>query len=614
MKNIFLNYYNNELYYLREMAEEFAKDNPQIAQQLSLAGFTCADPYIERLLEGFAYLAARVHYQLDSDFSKFTQALINNIYPDYLMPFPSVSVVQFMPDFNDNDILKGVTIPRHTSLKTLYRSTAGTPCNFTTANEVILWPIKINTASYTTEGIYTAHSLGINKPPKASLSLKLTTEKGIKFKQLDTDHLDFYLCGASMKVLMDLYEQIFTDLLAVVIEFKDKDGNKCRIKLKDIEKQVQPLGFGEEQSLLPVNLRNYQEYRLLKEYFVFPQKFLFFRLLKLQDAFKQVDSDSLKVVFVMKNENLLLETSISGKNFSLYSTPVINIFEKRLDRLSISDRKVEYQVNADNSKLHDYEILQINKIEAYNNKNDNTLLFKPFYQVSEYDNKKNLYYSINRRLIQEDENHKLGTDTYISLLDIHSLYYEKIVSELAITALCSNRAVPSDIPVNTSAKTDFFMSSQFPIKAVKLIERPTKPNYTYLNSVSDWTIVNHLKVSYKNILDKEPHENTEILQELLKLYACSDKLQDRKQIKGLTNVKVEKGVMRIEAKDGVSFGSGLNVELEFNENQYGDSGFFILSHILHKVISCSTPVNTVLKTKTFSNQRGEIKKWKTSPI
>ncbi len=605
-----LKFFNTELYYLREAAAGFAEKNPQIAQQLSLEGFTCSDPYIERLLEGFAYLAARVHYELESEFEKFTQVLLNNIYPDYLMPFPSASIVKIKPDFSDDTLTKGVKIARHTVMNTLHRSSSGTPCTFTTTQDVMLWPIKIIDAYYSTDKLYNLKDIGSGGMPKSALHIELNTTGGIKFSELPVDSLDFHLHGASMKVLMDIYEQIFADLLAVVIEFEGEDSKNYRIKLPDIGKQVEDIGFKEEQSLLPHNLRNLNVYRMLKEYFCFPKKFMFFRLSKLQDSLRQIDSEKIKLSFIFKKDNSFLESGIGKNNISLFCTPVINMFKKRLDRQLITDQKTEYLINADNVKLSDYELLKIEGVEGFNKFNNRTINFRPFYQVSEYDKftkEKSRYFNYRRQLITDNEKRKHGSETYLSIVDIHSLFSTEQMSEIAITALCSNRLVPENIQISSaSTKTDFSMNEQYPIIGVKFIERPTSPNYSSIESVSHWAVINHLKVNYKNILK----DNTEVIKDLLKLYATNEKLRDRKQIGGVNYAKATKDIMCIECKHGVSFGSGLLFDLGFEESYYSDSGYFILAHIIHLIIESSMSINSLIRTSVSSDIRGEIKQWK----
>src|SRR5713101_556004 len=138
-----LKYYNRELQFMREMGGEFAKEFPKIAGRLGLDGFECADPYVERLLEGFAFLAARVQLKIDAEFPRFTQHLLETIYPGYLAPVPSMAMVQFQPDPSEGSLAAGVPVPRGSALRSMLGKGEITACEYRTAHEVTLWPVEI---------------------------------------------------------------------------------------------------------------------------------------------------------------------------------------------------------------------------------------------------------------------------------------------------------------------------------------------------------------------------------------------------------------------------------------------------------------------------------------
>ncbi|MEO0974616.1 MAG: type VI secretion system baseplate subunit TssF, partial [Pseudomonadota bacterium] len=141
-------YYESELYHLREMGAEFAKEFPKIARRLGMEGFECNDPYVERLLDGFAFLAARVQLKLDAQFPEFTQHLLELVYPQYLAPTPSMGVMRFEPDMGDTDLASGVTLARDTSVRSILGKGEQTPCEFRTSQPVTLLPIEISGADY----------------------------------------------------------------------------------------------------------------------------------------------------------------------------------------------------------------------------------------------------------------------------------------------------------------------------------------------------------------------------------------------------------------------------------------------------------------------------------
>ena len=202
-----LAYYNSELRFVREMAGEFAREFPKIAGRLALdrdAKDICPDPYVERLLEGFAFLAARVHLKLDAEFPRFTQTLLETVYPHYLSPVPSMGVVHFEPDPRDPGPEDGFLLERGTALRS---QSDETPCQFRTAHDVRLWPLKISDSRYYTRTIV---ELGLpsSLEAKAALLIRLQTTGDKKLKELKLDRLSFFIRGAD-EIPISIYEQIF---------------------------------------------------------------------------------------------------------------------------------------------------------------------------------------------------------------------------------------------------------------------------------------------------------------------------------------------------------------------------------------------------------------------
>ena len=143
-----LRYYNQELAHVREMGAEFAVQFPKIAARLGIDGIEVADPYVERLLEGFAFLAGRVQLKLDAEFPRFTQRMLEIIYPQYLAPTPSMLIAQFKPDLSDSNLVRGFTVARGSSMRSLLGKGDLTACEFRTAHDVRLFPLEVAAASY----------------------------------------------------------------------------------------------------------------------------------------------------------------------------------------------------------------------------------------------------------------------------------------------------------------------------------------------------------------------------------------------------------------------------------------------------------------------------------
>ena len=267
-----LTYYNRELQYIREAGQEFAKEFPKIAGRLGLETLECTDPYVERLLESFAFLTARVQLKLDAEFPRFTQHLLQMVYPHYLAPTPSLAVVQLTPSPTEGSLADGFCVPRGTSMRTIANQGDLTPCEYRSAHPVTLWPISVASAEYTSF-LGDLGTLRLPGKAKAALRLRLQTTGGLLFEQLALDELPLFLLGND-EIAFRIYELMLAHTLALVI----RPGGSAAASEVVTDNPVRPMGFEDEEALLPYGPRSFQGYRLLQEYFAFPSRFLFANL------------------------------------------------------------------------------------------------------------------------------------------------------------------------------------------------------------------------------------------------------------------------------------------------------------------------------------------------
>ena len=277
-----LAYYNAELRHLREMTGEFAREFPKIAARLALdreAKEACPDPYVERLIEGFAFLAARVRLKMDSEFPRFTNTLLETVYPHYLCPVPSMGVVRFEPNLDDPGPENGFLLERNTALRA---NDDETSCQFRTAHEVRLWPLKLIDARYYTRNIAELELPG-SLEARAALSIRFQATAGKKFNEMKIDRLPIFIRGAD-EVPVCIYEQIFAQATQIIVQ-PPKGLGFFRETLPGTA--IHRVGFREEEAILPRSPRSFEGYRLLKEYFACPQRFLFFELTGLAHSMRR---------------------------------------------------------------------------------------------------------------------------------------------------------------------------------------------------------------------------------------------------------------------------------------------------------------------------------------
>src|SRR5581483_8747723 len=212
-----LEYYNRELQFMRETGAEFAHQYPRVAARLGLEGLECADPYVERLLEGFAFLAARVQWKIDARQPQFTQHLLELVYPGFLAPVPAAAIVELVPDMEEGSLKGGVRIQRGSTLKTPLGKGERTSCEFRTTQDVTLWPLTVTEAKYLS-GAGAIHTQGttVDLRTKAAIRLRLSSIPGVTFASLPLENLVFYI-KATPGVASRIYEQVMANCVGVRI-------------------------------------------------------------------------------------------------------------------------------------------------------------------------------------------------------------------------------------------------------------------------------------------------------------------------------------------------------------------------------------------------------------
>lgn len=425
-----LRFYDLELQHLRGMGAEFAREFPKIAGRLGLEGFTCADPFVERILEGVAFLSARVHLKLDAEFPRFTQSLLETVYPHYLAPTPSMCMVQFQPQLDEPGLAAGHKIARGTQIRSLIGKGDQTAATYVTAHDVNLLPLKITEAKYHTRELAALEiPQALLAGVKAGIRIRLQTTAAVKFNQLQADSLQFYLHGTP-DVQARLYEQILGHTTAVIVQPTTRPprwreaipGNGTGAGAPG--GAVRVVGYDENQALLPYGPRSFQGYRLLQEYFAFPQRFYQFEVGGLQPAFKRGPESQLDMILLLNQADLNIENAIEAGNFELFCTPTVNLFPVHADRIHLTEKLSEFQVIPDRTRPLDFEVFSVQKVAGIGAGNETVQEFMPFYRARDAE-EGGAYYTINRvPRVASAKEQRFGTRTrypgseaYLSLVD-----------------------------------------------------------------------------------------------------------------------------------------------------------------------------------------------------
>ena len=606
-----LAYYNSELRHVREMAGEFAREFPKIAGRLALdrdAKEICPDPYVERLLEGFAFLAARVHLKLDAEFPRFTQTLLETVYPHYLGPVPAMGVAHFEPDPGEPGPEDGFLIERGTALRSKGDET---PCQFRTAHEIRVWPLRITNSRYYTRDVVELELPG-SLDAKAALSISLQTSAGRKINELKLDQLPIFIRGGD-QIPISIYEQIFARGTHVILRPPKGHGRFREILPATM---IQRVGFQEEEALLPKGPRSFEGYRLLKEYFACPQRFLFFELSGLASAVQQCGADRMDIVIALRTAEPKLDNRIDANTFALFCTPVINLFPKRLDPILISDRFSEFHIVPERTRPIDFEVYQIEEVVAVTAKANEEQRFEPFYRARGDGSHSGAYYTVHRapRVLTAKEkkfgaiSSYAGSEVFISLVDAKAAPYARQLSQLNVTALCTNRHLPIQSPISVG-ETDLTTELYSPLGSIRWVAGPTVPIASTAEGDPVWRIISHLSLNYLSLLDSKDGQGAAALRELLKLYVNPNDTFTLRQIDGIRSAVSNPIVRRVATPGPLTFARGLEIRVTMDEEAFEGSGIFVLGAVLAQFFARYVSINSFTETIIVSQRRGEIMRW-----
>ena len=628
MDPLFLDAYDRELRHLAEVGAEFAAEFPKVAARLGLEGFIkefqCPDPYVERLLEGFAFMAARVRLKLEAEYPRFSGHLLDMVYPDYLAPLPSMGIVQFQPDISQGSLAEGTAIiGRSATLKSLLGRDVQTACEYRTAHPVTLWPITLAEGSYqSSAGAVAALGLPGTENAKAALRLRLRSITGVPFTQFPLDRLDLYLRGDDA-VAMQLYEQLLANVCGVVVTPGQTPAPWSETLPRGA---VTSLGFADEEALFPPGPRTFQGYRLLREYFAFAERFQFVSLGGLAGPVRRCQGSALDVIVLFDRSLPVLEEAVDASRFQLFCAPVINLFPRRADRVQLSEQTNEYHIVVDRSRPLDYEVHSVTQVEGFGMRSDPEQLFLPFYACNDADRDRfhEAYYTLHREpRVLSSRQRRLGArssyvggEVWLGLVDAGAAPFRSQLRQLGVSVLCTNRDLPLQMPVG-AGDTDLMLEVGAPVQAVRFLAGPTEPWPSAANRDVAWKLISHLSLNYLSLLDDQDGRGAAALRELLDLYVPrkpgdSNAVQSNR-IESVLSATARPIHRRLPVPGPPSIGRGLEITLTVDETGFAGSGPFLLGQVLEQFFARYVSINAFTETVLRSASRGEIKRWLARP-
>jgi type VI secretion system protein ImpG len=591
-------YYERELTFLRQMGVEFAAKYPKVASRLVLEPDKCEDPHVERMLEAFAFLTARVHLKIDDEFPEITEALLNILHPHYLRPVPSMTVAEFHMDAQAVGE-GGLKLDRESVLNS--RPVNGVPCKFRTCYDLTFWPLEVTDAEWKTPD-------RLQPPAKSSeavaaVRIALKCQGDLKFAQLGLSSLRFYLNGES-NVVHTLYELLCNNCSHIIIRDTSPKSRAQPVILS--ADALRPVGFGEDEGMLPYARRSFAGYRLLQEYFCFPQKFFFLDLTGLERICEAGFGGQAEILLMISpfergERRQMLELGVSAKTFRLNCAPLVNLFSQTAEPILLDHTAYEYQVVPDVSRRRATEVFEINEVISANPQSGDVVRFEPFYSYRHGVNRAKVqaFWRSSRRPsgYRDDE----GTDVFLSLVDLSSRPVRPNLDALTVRTVCTNRDLPARLPFGNEAG-DFELEGALPVKRIVALIKPTDALRPPVGKDSMWRLVSQLSLNYLSLVEN----GREALQEILRLYNFTGSTYSDKQIEGLTGLDSRRHFARVISNDGVVFARGTQVEMEFDEEQFAGGGVYLFASVLEYFLGLYVSMNSFSQLRVRTRQRKEI--------
>jgi type VI secretion system protein ImpG len=599
-----LRYYNDELTYLRRMGAHFGRRYSKIAGRLEQSEDSASDPHVQRLVESFAFLTARIQRQLDAEFSRITTALLGVLYPHLVNPIPPMAIAKFDVDPDQRKMTSGHLIPRDTPL--FAQTPDGLPCRFRTSYPVTLWPFEVESASFQSPDKLEF----LNQHPQVATVLRLSlAPRGVALAEMrpDLQRLRFFLRGSDVLVNA-LYELLFTRVWSVVL----LPQSKVPVFLP--EGSMLPVGFGPDEAVIPYPPHAHPAYRLLQEYFQFPQKFLFFDLANL-DCHPSLDPrgapdpepnpDERLDILILLTEIPRQRLVIDRNTFALGCTPVVNLFPKTSEPIRLDQTELEYHLIPDIRRERTHEIHTILSVSASSNPMEETARLDPFFSFQHRRDGKEPKAFWHARRTPTGREDLPGTEIYLSFLDLNLNPAQPPTQTIFAHTLCTNR----DLTTQLQAGARLQIENAAPLNDISCLYKPTEPAYPPIEGASLWALISNLSLNYLSLSGGK--ESLDALREILRLYSFSDAPATHKQVQGIKQMSSRRVVRRIRHDDWRGFCQGTEVTLAFEEDQYVGSGAFLLGAVLERFLALYASLNSFTELViTRASQPGrEWKHW-----
>ncbi|ABQ32264.1 MAG: type VI secretion system baseplate subunit TssF [Rhodospirillales bacterium] len=581
MSDRLLPYFNRELVAIRKLAGEFADAHPKIAGRLRLSPDAIDDPHVARLLDGVAYLSARVHQRLDDEFPELTDALLSALYPGFLAPVPSSAIVQFTPKA---DLQGGAEIDAGFAIET--ERVRGHPCRFRTAYPVTLWPVRIAQARLSGQPfVAPANPLAAGAASVLRIVVE-TMAPDMTFAKLGMDRLRLFLRGGPA-IAPHLHEMLAAHVIGVALA--EAPGDPAPVLLDPAS--VRPVGFADDEALLPWPARGFAGFRLLTEYFAFSDKFRFFDIDGLDRRTLVLDRNRLEIFIYFDRSMTELERALGTEHLALGCTPMVNIFPQRCEPIRLDQTETEYRVIPDARGVGAFEVWGITAVTE-TDAAGNTAPWLPFYRVGRVEDS-----DVGGQYLEARRPAPVavgGTETFIAPFGADFDAHAPGDKVLSVEAMCLNRDLPAALPFGGGHPVLTALSPHDGIAGIACLTPPGATLRPDLAERGAWRLISHLSLGHLSVVGGA--EGAAALRDVLRLYDRAGTAETRGAIEALVAVTARPGTARVPGGRAGSFCRGLDIALEFESKAYHDNGLFLLGAVLERFLALHGTINSFVRT------------------
>jgi type VI secretion system protein ImpG len=615
MDRAFLSYYEAELAHLRDLSREFAALHPTVARNLSLDTVPFPDPYVERLLEGVAYLAARTRLKLDAEGQRHVRGILDALYPDLAGPAPAMSTVVLHPGPQVQTMADGHLVKRGTRLVAALREGISTRATYSTAQDVTLWPVALDAADYLQDrGALSAAGVPDRLMAGAEAGLRFTFRRvgAGPLADLSLDRLDIEFSAGPRSGA--IFDAVFSAPLGVLARRAEPAAPFHAAALPDLT------GLGDDEALLPRLRPSFEGYRLMREYFLMPERFHALRLSGLRPAIK-ASAAKLEVILPLGRAAPAI-AEVSAKDFRLFATPVVNLFERECNVVEMDARATAHVVHADRTRPLDFEIhrlLRVADAEADGPQSELHPLYTPAATSGS-----GLVYTTERRPRRpgaeelrrgQTRTSYTGDDLFVSVARPSGVQQTKPLRRLDIRALVSNR----DLPIFDDAPK-LAVDTGDPIARVELVSPMRRPRPSLTAGLPQvgregeaafddltWRLVGQLSLNHLSLAEES--RGAEPLRAMLDLYADRGDPGLARHVRSLTRVTSRQIVERLDLPGPLCLGKGIEITLHVDEGPLSGGSVLLLSALLARLFARHASINSFVRTRTRLQQKQEEVAW-----